>query len=251
MFGYQVPRDKWEARKLDKLNGNTKWQDAEKKELEQLNDYSTFRDTGHRTPPPKGYQKITVHFVYAVKHDGRHKARLVAGGHLTIATHNGEAYSSVVSLRSLRIALAIGELNGLRVGVGDVSCAYLEAYTKEKVYFAAGPEFGDLEGHTMIIVKALYGLRTSGARFHEKFAETMTEMGFKPCLADPDVWLRDAGDCYEYVCVYYVDDLMAIMHDPPAFFQTLQSDYNYDLKGVGDPELPSLVPPSREILMVH
>ena len=29
---------------------------------------------------PKGYHKIKVHLVFAVKFDGRHKARLVADG---------------------------------------------------------------------------------------------------------------------------------------------------------------------------
>jgi hypothetical protein len=52
------------------------------------------------------------------------------------------------------------ELNGLDIMVGDVSSAYLEAFTKEKVCFIAGPEFGELEGHMMTIIKALYGLRT-------------------------------------------------------------------------------------------
>ena len=28
-------------------------------------------------------RKFRVHLIFAVKHDGRHKARLVAGGHLT------------------------------------------------------------------------------------------------------------------------------------------------------------------------
>ena len=32
---------------------------------------------------PLGYQKIKVHLVFACKHDGCHKARSVAGGHLT------------------------------------------------------------------------------------------------------------------------------------------------------------------------
>ena len=32
---------------------------------------------------PPGYQKIRVHLIFAVKYDGRHKARLVADGHLT------------------------------------------------------------------------------------------------------------------------------------------------------------------------
>ena len=44
----------------------------------------------------------------------------------------------------------------------DIGNAYLEAQTAEKVYIVAGPEFGDHEGHTLIIFKALYGLRTSG-----------------------------------------------------------------------------------------
>jgi len=150
-----------------------------------------------------------------VKHDLRHKARLVAGGHLTEAPFEG-AYSGVVSLRSMRLALLIGEMNGLKVMVGDIGNAYLEAETKEKVYFIAGPEFGPLEGHTLVIVKALYGLRTSGAAFHEKLADTLRDLGFKPTMADPDLWYRDAGDCYEYICVY-VDDLMAILKDPKGF----------------------------------
>ena len=96
-------------------------------------------------------------------------------------------YSGVVSLRSMRLALLIGEINGLKTMVGDIGNAYLEAFTKEKVYFIAGKEFGPLEGHILKIVKALFGLQTSGARFHEKLADTLRNMGFTPSLADPDL----------------------------------------------------------------
>ena len=58
----------------------------------------------------------------------------------------------------------IAELNNLELYGTDIGNAYLESYTQEKVCFIAGPEFGDREGHLMIIVKAQYGLRTSGAR---------------------------------------------------------------------------------------
>ena len=44
------------------------------------------------------YKKIRVHFVFDVKHDGRHKARLVADGHLTDVPLM-IVYSGVVSLR--------------------------------------------------------------------------------------------------------------------------------------------------------
>ena len=57
----------------------------------------------------------------------------------------------------------LAKLNGLELCAGDIGNAYLEAYTKGKVAFIAGPEFGTLEGFLMIIHKALYGLRTSGA----------------------------------------------------------------------------------------
>ena len=126
-------------------------------------------------------------------------------------------------------------MNGLKPMVGDIGNAYLEAYTQEKVCFYAGPEFGELEGHLLVINKALYGLRSSGARFHDKLYDTLTAMGFKPSFADPDLWIRDAGDCYEYVCVY-VNDLMAILKEPRDFFNELIEVHKYILKGVGDPE---------------
>ena len=58
-------------------------------ELTQIHEYKVFKDTGKaqfhkgKVVTPDGFQKIRVHFVYAVKHDGRFKARLVADGHLT------------------------------------------------------------------------------------------------------------------------------------------------------------------------
>ena len=68
-------------------------------------------------------------------------------------------YSSVVSLRGVRIVIFLAELNGLKIWQTDVGNAYLEAKTKteEKVYVIAGPEFGEREGHVFIIKKALYG----------------------------------------------------------------------------------------------
>ena len=84
-------------------------------------------------------------------------------------------YSGVVTLRSLRLCMLLGELNGLDVDAADVGNAYLMAYTKEKLFIIAGSEFGDLQGCLLIIVKALYGLRTSGAKWHEFFADTLIE----------------------------------------------------------------------------
>ena len=60
----------------------------------------------------------------------------------------------------------------------DIGNAYLEAKTQEKVYIIAGPEFQELEGHILVIIKALYGLRSSGKRWYERLADCLLEMGF-------------------------------------------------------------------------
>jgi hypothetical protein len=102
----------------------------------------------------------------------------------------------------------------------------------EQNYIVAGPEFGQLEGHYLIIVKALYGLHTSGLCWHECFADCLCNEGFSPCKAEPDIWMRLNGDLYEYVATY-VDDLCLGMLDPKSFTDTLQKKYNSKLKGTG------------------
>ena len=154
---------------MNKKNGNSKWFDARKLKFDQLHDYQTFIDHGTAVKDkkgnilnaPEGYTKIKVQLVYAVKHDGRHKVRAVAGGHLTPDPVES-VYSGVVSHKSLRIVVFLSQLNRQQLWGADVGNAYLEAYTREKVYIVAGKEFDELEGHILIISKALYGLKTSG-----------------------------------------------------------------------------------------
>jgi Reverse transcriptase (RNA-dependent DNA polymerase) len=100
----------------------------------------------------------------------------------------------------------LAELNKLRLWATNIGNAYLQAYTSEKVYIIAGHEFGNLEGLILVINKALYGLRSSGARWHDPLEDCMRELGFFTCKAKPDIWMKKAPHAYEYVAVY-VDDL--------------------------------------------
>ena len=106
-------------------------------------------------------------------------------------------------------------------------------FTKEKVAFIAGPEFGALEGHTFLIRKALYGLRSSGARWHDRLYNSLTGMGFTPCKSDPDIWMRPCKDHYEYIACY-VDDLLLASKNPQGIIDALMAvPNNYKLKGTG------------------
>jgi hypothetical protein len=229
-FGFKVPRFPNEAIKYDLENKNNLWQDAMALEMQQLQEYETFKDLGKDAPGPPDHKKIRVHFVFAVKHDGRHKARLVADGHLT-ETPIDSVYSGVVTLRSLRIVIFLSELNDMQLHAADVSNAYLEAVTKEKIYIIGGIGFGDLDGHTLLIHKALYGLKSSGKRWHERLSDALRAMDFFPSKADSDVWLRKVDGLYEYIASY-VDDLAIVSKEPSKIIESLEKQ-GFKLKGVG------------------
>ena len=122
-FGILIPKDYKQALQLDEQNGNSKWYDATKLEMGQINEFKVFQDHGKAKYDPKsrkvsnapnGYLKIMVHLIFVFKHDGRHKARLVAGGHLTPDPIES-IYSGVVSIRSLRLVIFLVKLNNLEV----------------------------------------------------------------------------------------------------------------------------------------
>ncbi len=231
-YGIELPHDYNDAMRLDKLNGITKWKEAIDYEIDCMSDYEVFKDNGQKVP--HDHKKIRVHLVFDVKHDGRHRARLVADGHLTDVPAES-VYSGVVSLRGLRMITFLAELNKLELWSTDISSAYLEAFTQEKIYIVAGPEFGELEGHILIIHRALYGLRTSGVRWHERLATCLQAEGFFPCKAEPDIWMRKNGDVYEYIGVY-VDDLAFALKDPQTFIDTLRNKYKFKIKEAGSIE---------------
>ena len=233
-FGVQVPRTIQEARDLDRRAGNNKWMDAVMKEVNLLRDlYQCFKpaDEGEITDE---YQKIPLLWVFDVKFDGRYRARCVAGGHMT-ENIQFDMYSGVVDLESVRMAFLIAALTDLNVIAADIGSAYIQALTVEKVYCIPGPEFGELHGIVCIIMRALYGLKLSSAMWHQKLSDTLRAMGFVPSKADYDLWMRACVDHYEYIAVI-VDDLLVFSKDPSTVIGPLKEIYNFELKGVGEPE---------------
>ena len=84
--------------------------------------------------------------------------------------------------------------------VCDIQNAYLTADCSEKIWMHAGAEFSSESGSIMIVKKALYGLKGSGAAFRAHLAEKLHDIGLIPSRADPDVWRRPAvkPDGFEY-----------------------------------------------------
>jgi Reverse transcriptase (RNA-dependent DNA polymerase) len=156
---------------------------------------------------------------------------LVADGHLT-EVQLESVYCVVDSLHRFRLFLFLSELNNLELWATDIGNAYLEAFTSEQVDIIAGPEFKELEGHVLLISKALYGLCSSGARWHDRCADCIFELGFFPYKAEPDIWMRKLDDMYIYVAVY-VDDLAIATNNPKYFVDILEKKHKFKTKETG------------------
>ncbi|MCK7490470.1 MAG: hypothetical protein MZW92_00710 [Comamonadaceae bacterium] len=214
-YGILVPKTVDEALKIDKETGTTFWAVAIEKEMKAIEPAFEFKDNDVM---PVGHLHIDCHMVFDVKISLTRKARYVAGGHQTEPTKD-ITFASVVSRDSIRIAFLVAALNDLNILSADVAGAYLNANTIEKVYTTAGTEFGpDKAGRPVLIVRALYGLRSSGKAWRDHMAATLRDFGYTSCRADPDVWMRaktkpDGFQYWSYIMVY-TDDLLVVDHEP-------------------------------------
>jgi hypothetical protein len=226
-YGIRLPKSVKEALQLDANAGTSLWRQAIEKEMTNVRPAFTLLEGGD-TSKLVGYQEIKCHMVFDVKIDFTRKARFVAGGHTT-DTPTVLTYASVVSRDSVRIAFMLAALNQLDVVTCDIQNAYLNADCREKVWTRAGPEFGSEQGQVMLVTKALYGLKSSGAAFRAMLAQTIQDLGYKSTLADPDVWIRPAikpdGFLYYEMLLVYVDDILHMSHDTEPTMHALQVIY--------------------------
>jgi hypothetical protein len=189
-YGVEMPYSVEQAYALDRKNGNTIWADAIGLEMTNVGIAFEVLESGKMTPV--GWSKVTGHMVFDVKMDFTCKARWVLDGHRTPDV-GGSTYAGVVSRESVRIALTYAALNGLQVCAANIRNAYLQAPSLQKDFIICGPEFGlENVGKRALIHRALYGGKAAGREFRNHLRSCMCHLGYTPCLADPDVWMRPA-----------------------------------------------------------
>ena len=92
----------------------------------------------------------------------------------------------------------------------------------------------------MIVVRALYRLKSSGAAFRSLLAEVLYDMGYHPSYADPDVWMRPGikpnGFEYWELVLCYVDDVLSISYDPMKTMRQIQAKFKLKDNKIEDPK---------------
>ncbi len=157
-------------------------------------------------------------------------------------TPKESCYAGVVLRETVRIALTHAALMGFDIFASDIQNAYLTAPTTEKYYIICGPEFGAEEcGRYALVVRALYGMKSSGRDFRNHLRDCMDHMGYTSCKANPDMWMRetkrDSGELvYEYLLLY-VDDALSYGPDPRAQLEELDKYFPMKPGSIGPPKI--------------
>jgi hypothetical protein len=85
----------------------------------------------------------------------------------------------------------------------------------------------DKAGCPVLIVRALYGLQSSGKAWRDHMASTLRDYGYTSCKADPDVWMW----------FVYTDDILVVNHEPKVVMDYMASRYTLKPGSVEEPTI--------------
>ena len=103
------------------------------------------------------------------------------------------------------------------------------------------PEFGSDAGKCVIIVRALYGLKSAGASFRNHMADCMRHLGWMPCKADRNVWMKAKtrpSDRHMYFAyaLLYVNDIFLVHQDAMTALINIDKYFKMKEESMGDPD---------------
>ena len=239
-FGVRLPKTVEQALQFDEEDGTDFWRKGIEKEMGNVLVAFEFND---KDKIPVAHEHVRLHWVFDVKMDSlTRKAHLVANGNET-ADPKTMTFSSVVSRDSVRLFFTLAALNDLDILSADIQNAYLSAplHPDEKYWVTAGTEFGSNKGRPAKIVRALYGLKSSGACFRSHLAVTLRTLGYFSSKADPDVWMRKVvktdGTKYWAYVLCYVDGILCCSEKPQLIMDGIARTYTLKAGSVKEPDL--------------
>jgi hypothetical protein len=195
------------------------WREAIKGEFKHMIEKKVWRKVKRRDIPT-GRRLIGNKWVFLIKRDGRHRARLVALGYSQIPgvdyTDNFAPVANDVTFRVALVRLMQENLSYMQM---DVQTAFLYGELTEEIYMEAPTglhevyQEGEDEEDCYLLTKGIYGLVQAARQYWKTFTSTMTgpETGFTISEADPCLLFREneLGIC---MVIIYVDDMLIIGH---------------------------------------
>ena len=215
------------------------WQTAEIKEQDKLWNMGTFQ----LVDQPSDYDPIPMQFVYKLKvkdgdyENGVAKARLVMMGNLQYEHEYGDTYAPTARLWVVRTLAAIAAQEGLTMKKFDLTGAFLIA-DMDRTLHVQIPGYDIPRNKALLLKKALYGGKSSGALYAKEIRAWLEKFGFVACSVDETLFrltrVKDNKTSTLLISLY-VDDGACCTNDEELyqeFIKALQA--KYELSDVGD-----------------
>lgn len=188
------------------------WGKAIESELKALRKNETWEAIDTASTDNQDLNPLSTRWVFVKKpmQGGRtkFKARLVVRGfEQRYGINYQETFAPTATYQSIRILLALSARLGLRIHQMDVKTAFINSPLKEVVHIYA-PEGLEGNGQPLRLRKALYGLKQAPRAWNEMIDEKFKDLGFKRCLSDYCIYVKDST-----IVALYVDDILIISDD--------------------------------------
>jgi hypothetical protein len=184
-----------------------------KKELDTLRSMNVWKVE----TLPKGTKAIPLMWRFRIKRqDGEtiYKSRLVARGDLEPLSLTGSFYAPVSSGMSLRVLLTLASKTQAEVHAFDVKGAFLNAVKDPSVnpVFVKGTVGIDTPpGTGLLLLRSLYGLRSSPFEWSREMTSRLLRIGFTPCEREPATFKYIKDGELKSLCVSWVDDILVLL----------------------------------------
>ena len=93
----------------------------------------------------------------------------------------------------------------------------------------------------MLVVRSLYGLKSSGSAFRGLLPEQFYQLGYRPSIYDPDLWMRPAvkpsGFMYYDYVICYVYYVICISDYPFRTMKGIQAKFKLKGYNIDEPDM--------------
>ena len=187
----------------------SKWMQAIDEELDSLR----RQDTWKLVPRTRDMFVVQSKWVFKLKTNEvgeitRYKARLVARGFpQTEGIDYEDTCSPVLQSSSRRFIFCLSAMSGMKSVQADVETAFLQSQMDKTVFLEAPLGLHDVpEGHVLLLLKAIYGLKQSPLLWFCTARQFFLNIGFAQCISDPCLFvLKNAMGTL--ILSIYVDDI--------------------------------------------
>jgi len=188
----------------------TLWREAIKKEFGDMTSRKVWKRI-MRSEVPHDRRCVKNKWVFKVKRNGVHRARLVACGCSQIAGVDfTDNFAPVINNVTFRILLIIVLLYGYNTKVINVETAFLHGDLEEDIYMDCPSGLDECgEQECPKLNKSIYGLVQGARQFWKKLVEILEAGGFEKSKADPCLMTRK-NDLGSVFMALYVDDCLTI-----------------------------------------